>query len=340
MPDRPRLTVVSVQGRPGLPAEGLARLEAVADVRAVARGRMPPLRHDEAVDLLAGADVVALTPRVSPVVDDALLDALPDLSAVVLHATGTDQYDLDVFARHGVALATLPSYSTTSVAEHAMALLLTLARRVHLANDRSRALVPATVSLRGFELAGRTLGVVGLGRIGSHVAALADAFGMDVLAHDVRPRPAGAARTVDLPDLLATSDAVVLTCSRRHGDPPLLGRDELVATRPGSVLVVVSRAAAVDWDVACDLVRAGHLRGAAVDDVVVDPERDGDLVAQGRVVQTGHSAWWSDEVLERGARQWTETLYGVLTGGPVELAVAPPGWRAPGAVGPGAVGRR
>ncbi len=329
MTDRPTLTVVSVQGPAGLPAGGLAHLQGVADVRVVARGDLPPLSHEEALEVLDGADVAALTPRVTPVVDDALLDALPRLSGIALHATGTDLYDLDLLTRRRVALAMLPEYSTVSVAEHAMAMLLSLSRRVHLANDRSRGLVPATVSLRGFELSGRTLGVVGLGRIGTHIAGLARAFGMTVIAHDPAPRAVGDVPLVSLEQLLASSDVVVLACSRRWDDPPLLGAAELASMRAGAVLVVVSRAAAADSAAVCDAVRSGHLRGYAVDDVVVDPGRDGDLVAQGRVVQTGHSAWWSDEVLERGAHQWVDSMVGLLTGGDVTLAVAPAGWRAP-----------
>lgn len=326
---RPALTVVSVQGAAGLPPDGLAALEDVADVCVVERGDQPALTHGEAVEVLADADVVALTPKVTPVIDDALLGALPRLSGIALHATGTDLYDLDVLAAHGVALATLPEYSTVSVAEHAVAMLLSLSRRVHLANDRSRGAAPASVSLRGFELSGRTLGVVGLGRIGTHVAGLARAFGMSVIAHDPAPRAVGDVPLVGLGELLAASDAVVLTCSRRLEDPPLLGAGELASMRAGSVLVVVSRAAAVDSSAVCDAVRSGHLRGYAVDDVVVDPARDGDLVDQGRVVQTGHSAWWSDEVLERGAHQWVGSMHGLLTGGDVTLAVSPAGWTPP-----------
>lgn len=324
---RPRVVVVSVQGRPGLHPASLARLEHLADVTTVARGDAPPLTADQARRVLAGADVAALTPKVAPVVDDALLAELPGLSAVALHATGTDLFEHDVFARAGVALAALPDYSTVSVAEHALAMLFSLSRRVHLANDRSRALVPADTSLRGFELSGRTLGIVGLGLIGSHVARVAAALGMRVIAHDPRLRSTdGHVPLLALPDVLRRSDALVVACSRRHGAPPLLGKDELSLLPVGASVVVVSRAAVVDTGAVVALVRSGHLRGYAVDDVVLDPALDGDLLREGRVVQTGHSAWWSDEVLERGARLWVESMIGLVEGRPASLAVDPPGW--------------
>ena len=336
---RPRVVVVSVQGRAGLPPAGLSVLESVADVTFCARPDTSALGQEEAAVALADADVVALTPKTMPVLDDALLARLPRLKAVALHATGHDMLDPAVLARHGVALAVLPCYSTESVAEHAVAMLLTVARRVHLAHDRSRGLVPASTSLRGFELAGRTLGLVGTGRIGARVAEVATALGMRVVGHDPRPREVDGLLHLPLPDLLRASDAVVVACSRAHDAPPLLGDAELALLPRGAVLVVVSRAAVVDTGAALAAVRRGHLRGYAVDDVVVDPARDGDLLAEGRVVQTGHSAWWSDEVLVRGAAQWVQCLIRLVDGRlvdgrPVDLvaeAGPPPAALAPAA---------
>ena len=324
MSSRPRVTVVSVTGRAGLPPAAVASLEAVADLTVIARGERAGLDRDEAAELLAQADVVGLTPKVTPPMDAAMLARLPRLRAVALHATGTDLYDLGVFARARVALAILPSYCTNSVAEHALGLLLTLSRRLHLAHDKSRGLVPASTSVRGFELAGRTLGLVGFGRIGTRIAALAKAFGMRVVATDPRGVADPEVQELPLSQLLRRSDAVVVACSRHQSDPPVLGEVELGLLRAGSVLIVVSRAATVDTEAALALVRSHHLRGYAVDDVVVDPDRGADLLVEGRVVQTGHCAWWSDEVLERGARQWVEALHALVTGGTAHFAVEPP----------------
>ena len=327
MPTSPNVTVVSVTGRAGLPPAPLARLERIATVDTVARAELPALTHAEAVRILDDADVAALTPKVTPVMNHALLAELPRLRAIALHATGVDMYDLTVLAEHDVAVTILPEYGTVSVAEHAMALLLSISRRVHLANDKARGLVPPTTSMRGFELSGRRLGIIGYGRIGSYVGRLARAFGMQVVAHDPYIPPPEDVELLALPELLATSDAVVVACSREYGAPPLLGPDELSTIPAGGVLVVVSRAAVVDTRAAMTLVRGGHLRGYAVDDVVTDDATDGDLLREGRVVQTGHSAWWSDEVLARGARQWVEAMHGLVAGGPLSFAVRPARWR-------------
>ncbi len=324
---RPRVTLVSVTGRAGLPAGPLARLEADCDLSVIARGEQPALTRGEATGLLAGADLVALTPKVTPVIDDDLLGALPRLRAVALHATGTDLYDLSTFQRHQVGLTVLPEYCTASVAEHALGLLLTLSRRIHLAHDKSRGLVPAGTSVRGFELSGRTLGMIGFGRIGSRIAMLGQAFGMRVLATDPRGVAAPGVEEVTMTELLRRSDAVVVACARQQADPPVLGPAELDLMPTGSVLVAISRAAAVDTRGVVDRIRSGRLRGYAVDDVVIDPSLDGDLLTEGRVVQTGHCAWWSDEVLRRGAEQWLASVQALVSGGPVTFAVRPPDWR-------------
>jgi phosphoglycerate dehydrogenase-like enzyme len=174
------------------------------------------------------------------------------------------------------------------------------------------------VSLRGTELAGRTLGVVGLGRIGGHVARLGAGIGMHVVGSDPRPAAPGAGgggplvERTSLEDLLRRSDAVCVCAARTFGAPALLGPRELAVMRPGAWLVNASRAALVDTPAAVAALRSGSLRGYAVDDTVLDPLVDGDLLAEGRVLQTGHSAWWRDEVLERGARMWGRAILDVV----------------------------
>lgn len=292
-------------------------LERRADVRVVRRDVAPG--YDEAVELLAGAELLGSTNLCLPRIDAALLDALPDLRAIVLYATGHDHVDRALLARRGIGLSVLPDYATVAVAEHALALLLALATRLHLAHDRSRGTARLDASLRGVELAGRTVGVVGHGRIGSRVARMCAALGCTVVVCDIDRAAAAAATAVgfstgDLGWVLDRSDALVLCASHDHGAPPIIGRPELARVRAGSLLVNVARSALVATDAALTAIRSGRLRGYAVDDTVVDAHRDGDLLEEGRVLQTGHSAWWRDEVLERGARMWGENLLAAVDG--------------------------
>jgi phosphoglycerate dehydrogenase-like enzyme len=315
--DAVRITLLSRQGAASLPPGVLRELADRGRLEAHALSGAP--RPAQALRLLAGADVLAATNACLPVLDGRTLARLPALRDVVLYATGSDHVDLPALGRAGVRLTLLPDYATVAVAEHTLALLLALATRLHLAHDRSRGTAPAGVSLRGTELAGRTLGVVGLGRIGGHVARLGAGIGMHVVGSDPRTAVPGAGsgggplvERTSLEDLLRRSDAVCVCAARTFGAPALLGPRELAVMRPGAWLVNASRAALVDTPAAVAALRSGSLRGYAVDDTVLDPLVDGDLLAEGRVLQTGHSAWWRDEVLERGARMWGRAILDVV----------------------------
>lgn len=318
----PRLLVLSRSGRQGLNARSWAELAEYAEVQVVPCSRAP--EPATAARLLADVDVLAATNLCLPRLDTALLQAAPRLKGIALYATGYDHLDLDLLRRHGVALSVLPDYATEAVAEHCLAQVFAMATRLHLAQDRSRGTVPATVSLRGIELAGRTLGVVGTGRIGTRVAELASAIGMSVVGNDIDPAARRAAvaaglTMVELPELLARSD-VVAVCASAHGTAgPVLGATQLHAMRPHAFVANVGRPQLVDTAAVAAAVRAGRLRGYAVDDVVLDPARDADLLDEGRVLQTGHSAWWRDEVLERGATQWAEHVLAMVRGVPRDV---------------------
>jgi phosphoglycerate dehydrogenase-like enzyme len=325
---RPSLVVISRRGRASVDPRCWDELERRARVTVVRRNDAPT--HDEAVRLLAGADVVGATNLCLPTVDAALLDELPRLRGIVLYATGYDHLDVPLLRSRQVGLSVLPEYATAAVAEHALAMLLALATRLHLAHDRGRGASPPDASLRGIELAGKTLGIIGVGRIGGRLARLARGIGMRVAGTDIDPRvqvraEAAGVAMGPLDRVLERSHAVAVCASHTHGAPPILGRPELASLRPGALLVNVARAALVDTAEAVAAVRAGRLRGYAVDDTVLDPVRDRDLLQEGRVLQTGHSAWWRDEVLDRGARMWGERLVAAVSGHPLDAVT----WPAP-----------
>ncbi|MEE8600446.1 NAD(P)-dependent oxidoreductase [Euzebya tangerina] len=314
---RPRVVIASRQGRAGLERHGLSDLEAVADLRFLSAESTIPT--EEAIFGLRDAEIVAVTPLVSPDWNDRLLGALPNLRAISLHATGYDFIDIARLSEYDVKLTVLGEYSTRAVAEHTIGMLLALARRIHLANDRSRGLVAHEVSLRGFELAGRTLGVIGLGRIGSVVARLALAFDMEVVATDRHERTVDGVTMVDFDELLSRSHCVAITASMDHDAQPIIGRAELSRLPKGAVVVNTSRSGLVDTEAIAGALRSRHLRGYAVDDAIFDPLEHGDLLREGRVMQTGHSAWWADEALDRGSRHWVESLCALAEGRPVPV---------------------
>ena len=319
------VVVLSRAGTRSVPTPLQACIEEHGTLQFVTRQEAP--RGLEAAQLLRSATVLATTNVTLPRLDAELLRACPRLRHVVLYATGYEHVDLDVLDDHGVGLTVLPEYATPAVAEHALGLLLGLATRVHLANDRSRRLVPPSTSLRGIELGGRTLGIIGVGRIGGHLARIAAGVGMRVIGSDTDEVARAVAREqgipmIDTPGLLERADAVALCCSTDPHAPLVVGAPEVARLSPGALLVNIGRPALVDHDAVAAAIRTGHLRGYGIDDAVFDP--DCDLVTEGRVLQTDHSAWWRDEVLERGAHHFGRAILAAVRDEPVDVVTARP----------------
>lgn len=317
------VVVLSRAGTRSVPAARTAQIQEHARLGFVTREDAPDGR--EAAALLRSATVLATTNATLPRLDAELLRACPRLRRIVLYATGYEHIDLELLDDHGVSLSVLPEYATTAVAEHALGLLLGLAARIHLANDRSRGLVPAATSLRGIELGGRALGIIGVGRIGTHLARLAGGVGMSVIGSDPDPVARVAAQErgtimTHTDELLERADVVALCCSTDPQHPLVVGAPELERMRPGGLLVNIGRPALVDHDAVAAAIRSGHLRGYGVDDAVLDPACD--LVTEGRVLQTGHSAWWRDEVLERGAEQFGRAVLAAVRDAPVDVVTS------------------
>lgn len=317
---RSNAVIITARGRSTFTEPQAARLERTADVQFLAAES--PIPPDTLVDMLKDADVCGLTPRSVPSIDGTWLSRLPKLRGIAVFATGVDYIDTAWLKAHGIALSHLPEYSADSVAEHALGMMLTMSRRIHLSQDRVRGRVPPGTSVLGFELRGKTLGIVGLGRIGSRVAELARAFGMRVLACDPRERSAAGVRLVDLEELLASSDIVSLHMPAQWQGPAAFGEAELARIKIGATLINVSRCALVDPYAVVHAIEEGRLRGYAVDDLfpIADKdERAARQIAEGRLLQTGHTAWYSVEVLQRGYETWVDNICGLATGEPLNL---------------------
>jgi D-lactate dehydrogenase len=237
-------------------------LEAAHDFHCVAHALAPPNAADyadaESVTVFIGSDLSAATLR-----------QLPRLKLVATRSTGFDHIDLDYCRGAGVAVCNVPDYGDPTVAEHTFALLLAVSRRVVEAAERTRRGDFSPAGLRGLDLAGRTLGVIGAGRIGQRVIAIARGFGMQVLALDAYPDAAVAQRLgfryVELPELLAGSDVITLHLPGGPQTHDLISDREFGLMKPGAVLINTARGGVVD---AAALVRAlsgGRLAGAGLD---------------------------------------------------------------------------
>ncbi|MDQ2979034.1 MAG: phosphoglycerate dehydrogenase, partial [Acidobacteriota bacterium] len=266
---------------------------------------------------LATAD--ALLVRSATKVDAALFAAAPRLSVVGRAGVGVDNVDVPAATARGILVLNAPTANVVSATEHTFALLFALLRRVPAAAGSMAQGLWDKSKFVGSELAGKTLGIVGLGQVGSRVAARARAFEAKVIAFDpylseIRAREMGVP-LVTLDELLASSDIVTLHATAGEKGKPLLGAAELARMRPGAILVNVARGSLVDRAALLEALKSGRLGGAALD--VFDPEppaADDPLPKLSNVVATPHLGASTVEAQERVSLQTVEALLEALSG--------------------------
>lgn len=223
----------------------------------------------------AHAEAEVASPFVNSRLSAEVLERLPRLRLVATRSTGYDHIDLATCRARGITVCNVPGYGDATVAEHVFALLLGLSHRLVEAVEATRRGAFAQAGLRGFDLRGRCLGVVGTGRIGRRVIEIARGFGMEVLAHDLRPDEAEAARLgfryAPFATVLAEADVLTLHVPGSPGAPPLLSDAELGAMKPGAVLINTARGSLVDPAALVRALRAGRLRAAGLDVLPQEP---------------------------------------------------------------------
>jgi len=276
--------------------------------------------------------------------DDLGPDVLERLHAsgvrlVTLRCAGFNQVDLPTATRLGLPVVRVPEYSPHAVAEHAMGLVLMLDRKLHKAYNRVREGNFSLDGLLGFDLHGRTVGVVGTGKIGRCFAEIALGFGCRVLAHDPRPDAALAARGVafvPLADLLAASDIVSLHCPLMPATHHLIDATNIARMKPGVMLVNTSRGGLVDTRAVIAALKTGRIGTLGLD--VYEEEADlffedksntiiGDdvfsrLLTFPNVVVTAHQAFFTRNALEAIAAQTVRNLVHFERGEPLEAVVS------------------
>jgi D-3-phosphoglycerate dehydrogenase / 2-oxoglutarate reductase len=254
-----------------------------------------------------------------------LIDRAERLKVIGRAGVGVDNVDLEAASRRGIVVANAPQSTVVSAAEHTIALLLALARNVPQAHaalkdgrwERSR--------FAGLELADKTLGLVGFGRIGQQVARRARALEMRILAHDpyVAPdrfRDLGAERAESLEELLAGSDFVSLHLTLTADTHNLIGRKQLEGAKDGVRIVNVARGELIDQDALVDALRSGKVAGAALD-VFPEEPYGGPLLALDNVVVTPHLGASTQEAQDRAGVLVAEQVAAALEGGVVTNAV-------------------
>jgi glyoxylate reductase len=295
-----------------LPGQDLEPLRAVLDVRG--GGAVPPPR-ERLLEAARGAAV--LVPTYIDRVDAALLDALPTVRHVASYGVGVNHIDLAACRARGVLVTNTPDVLTDATADHAMALLLAAARRV-VEGDRVvraggwRSVEPSF--MLGTEVSGKTLGVVGFGRIGQAVARRARGFGLRVLYAATRAADVADARRVSLDELLAESDFVSLHVPLTPETENLLSRERIARMRPGAIVVNTARGAVVDDAALAEALASGRLGAAALDVFRDEPRVPEAYLRLDNVVLTPHLGSGTRETRAAMARMVLEDVLRVARG--------------------------
>ena len=275
--------------------------------------------------LVAVAGAQALVIRSATQVTDDVLAAGTDLVVVGRAGIGLDNVDVEAATRRGVMVVNAPQSNILSAAEHAMALLLAQARNIPQAHA---ALVEGKwerSKWEGVELHGKTLGVVGLGRIGALVAQRALAFGMRLCAYDPYVSPERARQMgvelLPLDELLAQCDFVTIHLPKTSETANLIGSDLLAKAKPGMRIVNAARGGIVDEEALADALRSGQVGGAAFDVFSTEPCTDSPLFAFSNVVVTPHLGASTQEAQDKAGVTIAEQVILALAGDFVPFAV-------------------
>ncbi len=264
----------------------------------------------DADGLLAGLDEVT----------DAVFERAPRLRVVARYGVGVDRIELAAAARHGVTITNTPNANANAVAELTLALVLALARPIAAGCDRVRA--GEWPALQGLEVRGRTIGLLGLGRIGSLVATKATALGLRVLAHDPFVTESDAAELVDLDTLAAESDYLSLHAPLTDATRGVVDRSLLERVKPGAAIVNTARGELIDEAALRWALDEGRLRGAALDVLAEEPPRAGHpLLGRDDVLVTPHMGPHTAEATYSMGRIALEELLAVLSGRPPRFPV-------------------
>ena len=271
-------------------------------------------------ELAEGNGWDALVVRSQTRVDaDLLAAAAPRLSVVGVASVGTDRVDLAAATRAGVRVINAPTGSTVAAAEHTMALMLALMRRIPSADASVRRGEWERARYIGAELQHRTLGIIGLGKIGRAVARRAAAFEMRVIADDpfltAEQAIQSSAELVGLSELLARADVVSLHVLLTPQTRGLIGEAQIAAMKPGAVLLNVARGGLVDEAALASALHRGHLGGAAIDVFTTEPmAADNPLRDAPNTILTPHLGASTAEAQHRAGVEMAERLLLALAG--------------------------
>lgn len=283
---------------------------------------------EDTVSLASGFDGVCVF--VNDTLNETVIDTLYTLGVRVIALRCAGFNNVDIRACFGkLRVFRVPAYSPYAVAEHAMALLLTVNRHTNKAYIRTRDFNFSLAGLTGFDLHGKTAGVVGTGKIGRTFAGICNGFGMRVLAYDKFPSPDSGLSYVPLPELLAQSDVISLHCPLTGETRHMIGTEAIAGMKTGVVIVNTSRGALIDTEALIDGLKRRKIGAACLDvyeeeadlfyedrsDSIIEDDMLVRLISMPNVIVTSHQAFLTREALNNIAAATVDNLLKFKRGG-------------------------
>jgi len=288
-----------------------------------------PKLNSDTVSLANGFDAVCVF--VNDVVTADVVEKLYEMGVkvIALRCAGFNNVDLKA-CRGKLRVFRVPAYSPYAVAEHAMALLLAVNRRIHKAHIRTREFNFSLNGLTGFDLYGKTVGIVGTGKIGRIFADICRGFGMKILAYDKFPNPATGLNYVELEELLRNSDIISLHCPLTEETHHMINDEAVEIMKPGVVIVNTSRGGLIDTETLINGLKVGIIGAACLDvyeeegDVfyedrsshVLQDDKLARLISMPNVIVTSHQAFLTREALDNIASTTVNNLKRFFAGDP------------------------
>ena len=297
-------------------------------------------------DNLIDADIISIF--IDSIITKEILSKFKSLKFICTRSTGYDHIDLEECKKRGIIVSNVPSYGIETVAEHTISLMLAISRKLLESFERTRRGSFSNVGLTGFELKGKTLGIIGAGKIGRRVAELAKAFGMRVIAYDIHQNLEEAKRIgyeyVDLDTLLKESDIISLHANLTKENYHIINESAFEKMKDGVIIINTARGALIDTRALLKYLDYGKVRAAALDVLENEPEIKEEIRILDRelkeeelktlltdyllfeaedglkgVIITPHNAFNSFEAIEEIKRTTLENILSFIKGSPINV---------------------
>lgn len=277
--------------------------------------------EEKAVSRLQDADIAIVDMYLTPI-NEKVLGSASKLKFISINSTGFDLVDLKSAKAKDVTVSNVPDFSTEAVAEHTIALMLATIRKIPFGNNEMRQnpfevdpAIKRDLRYKGWDIKGKTLGIVGLGKIGIRVAQLGKALGMNVIAYNRTPKKVPGVKLKSLHEVLSESDVVSIHLSLNTETENIIGKKELQLMKPHAVLINAGRGKHIDTKALYEVLKENKIGGAGLD-VLAEFSKDNPLLTLENIVLTPHVAWFTDEALENMASIIVKNVEAFVKGKP------------------------